>query len=326
MAAKIRLPVDGYVLAIVLTAATAAVIPARGAVADGLSQAIVAIIALLFFLYGARLSPQAAWAGAKHWRLHLVVVLATFAMFPLLGLALMPLVPQVIPTQLYVGIIFLCALPSTVQSSIAFTSIARGNVAAAICSASLSSLLGIIITPLLVGLLLQSEGNVQISASSIEKIVLQLLVPFLVGQLSRPLTARWVERQKRLLSYVDRGSILLVVYAAFSEGMVSGMWQQLEWLDLGMLLIVCCALLAVALSLTTLTARLFRFNKEDEITIVFCGSKKSLATGLPMATVLFAGGSVSLAVLPLMLFHQIQLMVCAALARRYAKRPEVAEG
>ncbi|MFC3678393.1 bile acid:sodium symporter family protein [Ferrovibrio xuzhouensis] len=319
-----RLPVDGYVLLIVLCAATAAVIPARGIVAEGLDQGIKWVIALLFFLYGARLSPQAAWAGAKHWRLHLVVFAATFILFPLLGLALQPLVGAgLLSPQLYAGVILLCALPSTVQSSIAFTSIARGNVAAAICSASVSSLIGIIITPVVVGLILHNGGSGPlISLHDVEKIGLQLFVPFLAGQLSRPLTARWMERQRKLLGYVDRGSILLVVYSAFSEGMVSGMWHQIGLSDVAVLLLVNAALLGAMLGLTTLAARKLGFHKADEITIVFCGSKKSLAAGLPMATVLFPAGMVGLAVLPLMLFHQMQLMVCAAMARRYAKRPE----
>ena len=326
-AKKFRLPVDGYVLLIVLFAATAAVIPVRGEAAEFLTQAIKWVIALLFFLYGARLSPQAAWAGAKHWRLHIVVFAATFIVFPLLGIALYPLVHAgLLSAPLYAGVIFLCALPSTVQSSIAFTSIARGNVAAAICSASISSLIGIIITPVLVGLILQngaSGGGV--SLHDIEKIGLQLFVPFIVGQLSRPVTARFMEKNRKILGYVDRGSILLVVYSAFSEGMVSGMWHQIGLTDIAVLLVVNAALLAAMLGLTTLAARKFGFHTADEITIVFCGSKKSLAAGLPMATVLFAGGAVSIAVLPLMLFHQMQLMVCAAMARRYAKRPENAE-
>lgn len=328
MAARtFRLPVDGYVLLIVLFAATAAILPVRGVMAEGLSQAIKGVIALLFFLYGARLSPQAAWAGARHWRLHLVVFAATFIVFPLLGLGLYPLVHAgLLSPALYAGVIFLCALPSTVQSSIAFTSIARGNVAAAICSASISSLIGIIITPLLVGLILQTGASgPSVSLHDIEKIALQLFVPFMVGQLSRPLTARFIEKQRKILGYVDRGSILLVVYAAFSEGMVSGMWHQIGVADIAILLAINAALLAAMLGLTTLAARKFGFHKADEITIVFCGSKKSLAAGLPMATVLFAGGAVSIAVLPLMLFHQMQLMVCAAMARRYAKRPESPE-
>ena len=207
----------------------------------------------------------------------------------------------------------LCLLPSTVQSSIAFTSIARGNVAAALCAATASNLFGIVLTPLLAGLLLRAQGG--FSARAVGDIVLQLLLPFAAGQLARPWIGDWVGRHKALTGLVDRGSILLVVYVAFSEGVTHGIWHQL---DAGTSPAAAAGRgLLAAVLLATPRSRLLGFAAPIEITIVFCGSKKSLASGLPMASVLFAGQSVGLIVLPLMLFHQIQLMVCAALARRY---------
>lgn len=312
-----RLQIDPYILAILVTVGVASLLPARGMGAVVFGHATTIAVGLLFFLYGARLSPQAALAGARHWRLHLVVLLSTFALFPVLGLATTLLVPTVLTPPLQVGVVFLCVLPSTVQSSIAFTSIARGNVAAAICAASFSNLIGILLTPLLVAVLLSSNGG-GFSANSVRDIVLQLLVPFGLGQLMRRWVGGWVERNKKRLGLVDRGSILLVVYVAFSEGVVAGIWHRLSAVRLVALMAVCIVLLALVLALTTFGARYLGFSREDEITIVFCGSKKSLASGLPMATVLFAGHNVGLIVLPLMLFHQIQLMACAALARRYA--------
>jgi sodium/bile acid cotransporter 7 len=213
-------------------------------------------------------------------------------------------------------VILLCALPSTVQSSIAFTSIAGGNVPAALCAATASNLLGMGLTPLLVGLLLGAQAG--FSARGAGDIVLQLLLPFAAGQLARPWMGDWALRHKTLLGLVDRGSILLVVYAAFSEGVTQGIWRQLTLGDLGQLVALDIAVLAAVLAITTYGSRLLGFPRDDEVTIVFCGSKKSLASGLPMATVLLAGQSVGLTVLPLMLFHQIQLMVCAVLAKRYA--------
>jgi sodium/bile acid cotransporter 7 len=207
-------------------------------------------------------------------------------------------------------------LPSTVQSSIAFTSIGRGNVPAALCAATASNLLGMLLTPLLAGLLLSAQSGFSLQGAG--DIVVQLLLPFAAGQLARPLIGRWAQRNKQLLGLVDRGSILLVVYVAFSEGVTRGIWHQLGLADLGCLFAVDAALLATVLAITTFGSRLLGFSRADEVTIVFCGSKKSLASGLPMATVLLAGQSVGLIVLPLMLFHQIQLMVCAALAKRYA--------
>jgi sodium/bile acid cotransporter 7 len=313
-----RLRIDPFILGILTSVLIAALLPARGPAAGVAGGVTTVAIGLLFFLYGVRLSPTEAVDGLRHWRLHLTVLAATFVMFPLLGLAGRVLVPTVLTPSLYAGVLFLCALPSTVQSSIAFTSIAKGNVAAAICAASISSLLGVLVTPVVVSLLITTGGNA-LSAKSIGDIVLQLLVPFLLGQLSRRWIADWVKAHGKVLGFVDRGSILLVVYTAFSEGVVAGIWHQLQPLRLAALIAVDLALLALALLITWTAATRLRFSRADRITIVFCGSKKSLAAGLPMAAVLFAGhGTVGIIVLPLMLFHQIQLMVCTWLARRWA--------
>ncbi|HEX3790017.1 MAG TPA: bile acid:sodium symporter family protein [Pseudonocardiaceae bacterium] len=318
-----RLRIDPFILGILCSVAIACLLPARGGAAPVAEDATTVAIGLLFFLYGSRLSPAEALAGVRHWRLHLTVFSATFVMFPLLGVLARVLVPTVLTPQLYVGVLFLCMLPSTVQSSIAFTSIAKGNVAAAVCSASFSSIIGIVLTPLLVAWLINTSGG-GFSAHSILDIVLQLLVPFLLGQLTRRWTADWIGAHKKVLSVVDRGSILLVVYTAFSAGVVAGIWHQLTVLRFAGLIAVNSLLLVLALCITTFAARRLGFGRADRITIVFCGSKKSLAAGLPMAAVLFGhGAALGLIVLPLMLFHQIQLMVCAALARRWGARVPV---
>jgi sodium/bile acid cotransporter 7 len=321
-----RLPIDPYIAAIVGMVILASLLPVHdtGAVAAG--HLTTAAIALLFFLHGARLAPRAALAGARHWRLHIIVLGSTFVLFPVLVLSARAVAPQVLSAPLWTGLILLSVLPSTVQSSIAFTSIARGNVPAALCAATLSNLLGMLLTPLLAGLLLSSQGGFSVRGAG--DILVQLLLPFAAGQLSRPLLADWAQRNRTLLGLVDRGSILLVVYTAFSEGVTQGIWHQLGIAELGRLLAIDAALLAAVLAITTYGSRLLGFSPADEVTIVFCGSKKSLASGLPMATVLLAGQSVGLIVLPLMLFHQIQLMVCAWLAKRYAKssRLEVLAG
>ncbi|MGW7576200.1 bile acid:sodium symporter family protein [Streptomyces sp. NPDC054765] len=310
------LPVDGYLLALVGTVALAALLPARGPAATVAEGSSTGAVALLFFLYGARLSTREAMAGLRHWRLHLTVLACTFILFPVLGLAARALVPYVLTPALHTGLLFLCLVPSTVQSSIAFTSIARGNVAAAICAGSFSSLVGIVVTPLLAGLVLHGDGG-GFSAGSLLSIVCQLLLPFVAGQLLR----RWISgvllRHKKVLGHVDRGSILLVVYTAFSAGMVQGIWHQVSTLRLLCLLGVEAVLLAVMLTATSYGAKRLGFRREDRIAITFAGSKKSLASGLPMASVLF-GAQAGLAVLPLMVFHQMQLMVCAVLAKRFA--------
>ncbi|MFE4632420.1 bile acid:sodium symporter family protein [Streptomyces sp. NPDC056773] len=315
----VRLPVDPFIMGLLATVGLAALLPARGAAASVAEAASTAAVALLFFLYGARLSTREALDGMRHWRLHLTVLASTFLLFPLLGLAAHALVPAVLTPPLYSGLLFLCLVPSTIQSSIAFTSIARGNVPAAICAGSFSSLIGIFLTPLLAaGLLGGSAGG--FSLDSLLKIVLQLLLPFLLGQALRPWIGGFLVRNKKVLGYVDRGSILLVVYTAFSAGMVAGIWRQVSLPRLGGLMVVEALLLAVMLLVTWYGAKRLGFTREDRIAIQFAGSKKSLAAGLPMASVLF-GAQASLAVLPLMLFHQMQLMVCAVLARRRARDP-----
>ena len=318
--ARSRYLPDNFTLALVATVTLASLWPASGATAHFFERVTTVAIGLLFFLHGAKLSREAVLGGIMHWRLHLLVFGATFVMFPLLGLALKPVLTPLVTPELYTGVLFLCVLPATVQSAIAFTSMARGNMPAAICSASASTMLGVFITPLLVNLIVVPHGAAGASFDAIGRILLQLMVPFIAGHLLRPWIGGWIKRRASVLTLVDRGSILLVVYTAFSAAVIEGLWKQVPMSALAGLLLVCAVLLALALCVTTWASRALGFDKADEITIVFCGSKKSLASGIPMAKVLFASHAVGAIVLPLMLFHQMQMMVCAVLAQRYARR------
>lgn len=317
-----RLHLDGFVVALLIVVAIATLLPAGGQAAVVLGWITKLAIGLLFLLYGARLSPAEALQGVQHWRLHLTVLLTTFAAFPLLGLGLRILTPWALSDVLYTGLLFCCLVPSTVQSSIAFTAIARGNVAGAMVSASFSNLLGVVVTPALTVLLISRTAlhGQAIDGSAVLDIVLQLLVPFLLGQLLRPVIGRWVKAQAKPLKLVDRGSILLVVYAAFSAGMQEGIWSKVSLPQLGVLVVVCVLALAIVLALTWYGSGVLGFSYADRIVVLFCGSKKSLASGLPMAAVLFAGQQTGLIILPLMLFHQIQLIVCAVIAGRLGLR------
>ncbi|WP_369208248.1 bile acid:sodium symporter family protein, partial [Streptomyces sp. PU-14G] len=319
---------DWYVAALLGTVALAALLPARGTPAETVGAATSVAVGLLFFLYGARLSPRDAFAGLRHWRLHLPVLGFTFVLFPLLGLAAQALPTRVLPAELATGVVFLCLLPSTVQSAVAFTSLARGNVAAAICSSSFSSLLGVFLTPLLAALLLHgaADGQVRFSSAQMLSIGAQLLAPFALGQLARRWIARWIRRHRALTTVCDRGAILLVVYAAFSSSVNSGIFDRLSAWRLLALLVLSVALLAVALGAAAQLARWLRIERQDRVTMVFSASTKSLATGLPLATVLFAGSEVGLVVLPLMVYHLLQLVACAALARRWAPRTSPHQG
>jgi sodium/bile acid cotransporter 7 len=314
-----KLRIEPFMIGILASVAVAALMPARGAADDVLDWATKIAIALLFFLYGARLHPREALTGLRHWRLHATVLAATYLVFPVLGLVLRAL--AVVPADLATGVVYLCLLPSTMQSSIAFTSIARGNVAGAVVSASLSNLLGVFVTPVLVMLLMHTTGGAHVSGEQILAIGIQLLLPFFAGQVLRPWLGA-LTRHAAMTTVVDRGSIYLVVYAAFSAGMVEHIWRGLTAWNLLAMAGVCVLLLAVALAATTVAGRVFGFERADQIVITFCGSKKSLASGLPMATVLFAGRPVGLIVLPLMIFHQIQLLTCAWLAGEWGRRAQ----
>ena len=312
---------DNFTLTLLGTVVLASLLPCRGETARIFDVITDAAIALLFFLHGAKLPRQAIVQGMTHWRLHLAVFASTFVLFPLLGLLLRPLGQVWLTPDLATGVLFVCLLPSTVQSSIAFTSIAGGNVPAAVVSASMSNLIGIVLTPLLVGLLLESHGG-GVSWHGVLDIMLLLLLPFTSGHLARSRIGGFVDRHKPLLGFTDQGTILLVVYTAFSAAVVQGLWRDTPVSALLATLAACALLLALVMPTITWFARRRGFSREDEIAIVFCGSKKSMASGIPMAKILFAGqlGGLGALVLPLMIFHQLQLMVCAVVARRYADR------
>lgn len=313
-----RVRVDWFLVAIVGAAVTASFLPVRGAGVPVFANLSRALIFVLFYLYGVRLEPREVLAGLKHWRLHSVILSFTFVVFPLIGLGLGLVMPGLIGAELYRGLLWVCLVPSTVQSSVNFTSIARGNVAGAVVAASTSNLLGVLITPLLAVALMGVTG-MHLQFGSVVDIAGQILLPFALGQLTRGWTKGFVTRHRRL-KLVDQASIVVIVYDAFSAGVRAGIWGQVSIRGLAVLVLVELALLALMLWLTWHTAGWLGFNHGDQIAIQFCGTKKSLATGVPMASALFTGGAVGLIVLPLMIFHQAQLMACGALASRYARQ------
>lgn len=319
---RFRIFFDNFTLTLMAVVATASIFPAYGQGTVFFKWLTIFAIALLFFMHGAKLSRKAIIDGALHWRLHILIFIFTFVLFPVLMILLSPILKPLLGDQLWMGMLYLAALPGTVQSAIAFTSMARGNIPAAVCAASASSLVGILVTPLLVKIMMDADAGTVSMWDAVVNISLQLLFPFILGHAMRPFIGEWVDRNRLWLKNVDQGSILLVVYTAFSAAVVGGLWSTVPLKSLLLLVLACSLVLAIILLLTTSITRLLKFNKEDEIAIVFCGSKKSMATGIPMAQVIFAGSAVGPAILPLMLFHQIQLMVCAVLAQRYAARKE----
>lgn len=311
-----RIGLDRYMLLLILTVLLASFAPARGAFAEMLSHVTYWAVALLFFIYGAKLSTATIIQGFANWRLQILVLLCTFALFPLLALVMKPMIVGVLPMAIGVGFLYIGCMPSTVQSSIAFTSVSNGNVAGAVCAASISNLVGVILSPLLFATLIPQGTGYGVDPAAIWKIVQQILLPFAVGQLCRPLLANFLNRHKLPTMIVDRGSILLIVYSAFSAGVVNGIWQVVSPAGLGMLIGFCAALLVVVMGIAIAAGKLIGLNKADLLALFYCGSTKSLATGLPMAGILFAGQDISLIVLPLMVFHLLQLTVCAILSQR----------
>jgi sodium/bile acid cotransporter 7 len=312
---------DRFMLALIGALLLATLLPASGVAAVVVNWLANITVVLLFFFHGAKLARSAVIAGLTHWRLHLLILACTFVMFPLLGLLLAALFDSTLSPQLWTGILFLVALPSTVQSSIAFVSIAQGNVPAAIASASASQVAGVLLTPLLIGLMAGAQGG-DVAAAGIAKVAMLILLPFIVGHLLRPWIGDFVAKYKATIAITDRATILIAVYSAFSAAVIEGIWSRLPLADLGILCGLCIVLLVIALLFTRTVARACGFKRDDEIVVVFCGTKKSLVQGVPMARVLFNGPDVGLILLPIMIFHQIQLMVCAVIARRYAQRSE----
>lgn len=309
---------DPLIVMILLAVVIAIILPARGVFAEGFGIATKIAIGFLFFLYGSRLSPREALEGLKNWRLHLTILALTFVLFPVLGLALKPL-DWVLAPGLYLGILYMTLVPSTVQSSVNFTSIAHGNVAGSIVSASASNLLGIVVTPVLVMLLMATGSGVRVDGSVFLDISLQLLLPFALGQLTRKWTLKFAAAKRT--KNVDRISIAMVVYAAFSEGMVDGIWSRVPLIDIVVLVVLSAVIVEFMLRISGFIASKAGFGRRDRIAIQFCGSKKSLATGLPMAAVIFGSGT-GVIILPLMIFHQIQLMMCAVYAARWGREFE----
>lgn len=312
-----RLRLDPFIVALVAAAVLASFVPARGWALDLLNGLAPVVIGLLFFLYGARLSTSETVTGLKHWRLHAVVLGTTFAVFPLLGLTAQWLEPSLLTPGLASGVLLLCLVPSTVQSCVVYTRIAGGNVAAAVVSASLSSLLGVFVTPALVAWLMSTDAKVD--ATSVLRIVLQLLAPFALGQLLRPWIGSWVARHDEPLKVFDRSTIVLIVFVAFSKGTDAGLWSSTSAHDLVAVALVCAALLAIAMTWCVVVGRALGFSREDRLPILFCGSNKSLASGLPIASVLFPGPAVAFMVLPLMIYHQLQIITGSVVASRLAR-------
>lgn len=318
-----KLKFDWFLAGMAAAVLLAWLIPDPGARGGSLHPEVLtkAGVALIFFLHGVALSFESLKAGTLRWPLHLVVQSCTFLFFPLLGLALFWLAGDRMSADLKLGFFYLCALPSTVSSSVAMTAAARGNVPAAVFNATLSSLLGVVLTPLWVGLLGHSRGSSMPMGKVILDLVIWLVVPLMVGQLCRPWLGAWAARNKKFIHLADRGTILLLVYTSFCDSMKQGVWSGQGFGTVSLTLALSALIFFAVLSAVGWMCDRMGFPIEDRIAAVFCGSKKTLASGVPMAQLIFgAHPGLSLILLPILIYHPLQLIICGALASRWARR------
>ena len=315
-----RVGLDWFIFALLGMIALARLWPAPGVQSGLFSVSSIATygVSLIFFFYGLKLNFGQLRTGLSNYRLHLLIHLTTFVLFPVLVLPLRSLLPTPDTDMLWLGIFYVAALPSTVSSSIVMVSIAGGNIPAAIFNASISSLIGVFITPLWMSFLLTSTGGQYDIAGVIGKLMIQVIVPVVLGLLLNQKLGWLANRNRTALRYFDQAVILLIVYTAFCKSFSLNLFSSISvndllWLAAGML-----GLFFVVFGLIILVCKLLNFNREDRITALFCGSKKSLVQGSVMANVLFSGSMAGVVLLPIMVYHALQLIVASVLAQRMA--------
>jgi len=314
-----RLIPDRFVLLLMATILAAALLPVTGQAAVYAGHAVSVAIFLLFFLHGLRLPRAEVVIAMRNWRLQGVMFGFVFVFMPILGLAAASAQGGLLPEGLVVGLLFLGILPSTVQSAISYSSLAGGNVAASVMASALLNLAGIFMTPLLVALLIGAGGGAAIGSDTVLRILAILLLPFALGQLAQGWLGTWAGRNKALLSVLDRIAIVLAVYVAFSSAVAGGQMQALDWGVLGTLTAIICVMMAIAIAAAWALGGVIALPRADRISLLFAGSQKSIATGAPLAAILFAGPQAGLAILPALIYHQIQLIIAAPIASRLAK-------
>lgn len=318
--ASILVP-DRFIIVLLAMVGIAALLPARGTALDWLGTISTICIVTLFFAHGARLSRIAVIGGFTRLRLYLIIVSFTFVLFPLIGLALTTLGACLIESAFIPGILFLCALPTTVASSSAMVSMAHGNVAASVIAAALSSMLGVVLTPLMFAALL-STSSTPIDVSGIGKVVLILALPFAVGQICRPLIGAWIETHPASGRTLDRLTILLAIYVALSAAVGGNLLAGLGADRFLSLLAAILVLLVLVIATAMLVLRLFGFDYGDGSALLFAAMQKSVISGTPMARILFPGAEAGLIIVPLLVYYVPMMTVSAIMAARMGTRAE----
>lgn len=309
---------DKFVIAIACAVLLAYIFPQVGAPGSPVPINTIASIgiALIFFFYGLKLSPDKIRSGLKNWKLHVLIQSATFFLFPLVVLAAKPFVSE---TQhgLWLGTFFLATLPSTVSASVVMVSIAKGNMPAAIFNASISGVLGIIFTPLWMSLFIHQHHTNTSYAQIYEQLILQIIVPLAAGLFLQKKWHNWAVKNSKRINVFDKSVIFLIVYKSFSASFTEHVFADIEWVDIIILLVCVLLLFIIIYSLIFLVASLLKFSREDKTAALFCGSKKSLVHGTVFSKVLFGNmAGIGVMLLPLMLFHAAQILIISAIASR----------
>jgi len=318
-----KLKFDGFILALIAMIILAYIYPELVQAQNGqLFETISTIgVSLIFFFYGLKLSFREIKDGLKNWKLHVCIQLFTFALFPLIILIFRPFIQNAIQEQFWLSFYFLAALPSTVSSSVVMVSIARGNVPAAIFNASISGLIGVVVTPLLMEPFIQFE-EVNVLGDVYWGLIKEIIIPVILGLLLQPYLGKWASKYSKQLSKFDKAVILSIVYSSLAESFLSDVFHKVGTLYLTALFIAVIVFFFLVYGLVYLITRyILKFNREDQITALFCGSKKSLTHGSVFSKFLFAGNpNLGLYFLPLMVFHAFQIFVVTIIAQRYANQ------
>ena len=318
-----KLRIDNFVLAIIVVIIVAYFFPRWGSEESPVPMDLIGSIgvSLIFFFYGLKLSPEKLSNGLKNWRMHVLVQTSTFLIFPLIILAFYPFVKSGQGYTTWLSFLFLAALPSTVSSSVVMVSMAKGNVPAAIFNASISGLIGIAITPLWMGIFLQHSTDDYHLGTIYLKLITEILAPVLIGMALQKRWGRLAQTYNRQLSTFDKSVILLIIYKSFASSFEKKLFSSVGVVDLLFVSLGTVALFHLVYFLTGYLSKQLRFNTEDRIAAQFCGTKKSLVHGTVFSKILFPPSfPVGVILLPLMLFHAIQLFIISIIAGKLAKR------
>ncbi|SIS70099.1 solute carrier family 10 (sodium/bile acid cotransporter), member 7 [Zobellia uliginosa] len=314
-----KLKIDRFVLSVMVVIALAYLFPQWGIPESKIPiDSISAIgISLIFFFYGLKLSPSKLKDGLKNWRLHLLVQSSTFLIFPLLVLLFYPLIQNEGQEIIWLAFFFLAALPSTVSSSVVMVSIAKGNIPAAIFNASISGIIGVILTPLWMGLFVKNAQTEFDFAEIYLQLIVQIILPVLLGVGLQRFWGAYAQKYGKQLTLFDKSIILLIIYKSFARSFDENIFNAISFLDLLLLFVAVLALFGFLYVLTGFLAKKLKFNTEDRITAQFCGTKKSLVHGTVFAKIIFGNAAtIGIILLPLMLFHALQLLIISVLASK----------